>query len=217
VAYIQWFLGLNLLLSCFPQILTDFRKENCKIVLKDNIIVLILTIGFTFLYVSVTQAMRSGYPDWYPFKGISYPSSLEGPLPFLSLILAQIQRFLSYTVILSFFLFLWNGLLKQSLWRILAIILVIVALTPNEAKDIGEFIFSWAKVLTFLALTIILITRFLRDNTVLYSTAIVSYIIILSAINLLPEGGISAITSGVIALFIGFVVLLWIMFGWGRK
>jgi hypothetical protein len=175
-----------------------------------------VTIGLTFLYLSVVQALRSGYPGWYPFKPLPAPNALDGPLPFLRVFDMQIQRFITYIFLLGFFVFLWNGLLKKPVWRILAIILIIIALTPNEAKEMGEFIFSWAKILTFLALLIAVSVHFWRNNTLISAVSIFGYTILLGAMTLIPEGGYEAVFNSIIVIGLGFIILLWSILGIGR-
>jgi len=211
--YLFWFLGAALLVGCYPNATQEFGGTHRRISGYDTLIAILLALCLAAFLTTVRSVLNSALPQWFAFSGIPITKALTGPVPFLDQLAESVQRLLAYSVVAGFGIYLWKNFLKSSPLRILAIILLLCALTPPEATELGEIVLSWIKLAIMLVALVFLATTFLRGNIVAYFAAIVAVTMFRAGLDLLSAGAGTYVVHGILLLILDCVILLWLITG----
>jgi membrane protease YdiL (CAAX protease family) len=215
--YILWLLVSALLMGCYPKTIAEFGGSYRRRSGYDTLIGIFLALCFSVLFVMIVSVLESVFPTWIPFSGITSTSALAGPVPFLDQMTGAVGHLLRYILIIGFGIYLWKNVLKSIWLKIAAVILILFALTPGAATELGEIILSWIDGLILLLMVLFITASFLRDNIVAYFAAVVAVVFFRAGFALFDAGAAIYATQGIIVFILEFIVLLWLIVGSGRR
>jgi len=211
--YLFWFLGVALLLGCYPNATQEFSEIHRRKSGQDTLMGIFLALCLAAFMTVVRSVLQSAFPQWIPFNGIEVAGALAGPVPFLDQLAGTVNRLLPYFIVTGFGIYLWRNFLKSTPLKILAIVLFLCAMTPAEANELVEIIYSWISLAILLVLVVFLATTFLRNNIVAYLAAIVAVTIFRAGIELLSAGAGTYMVHGIVLLILDVIALLWLITG----
>jgi uncharacterized membrane protein len=90
----------------------------------------------------------------------------------------------------------------------LAVLLLLFALTPGPAKELGEILLSWIQTFILLVLFVFVAARYLRNNPMMYCAAAFSIMVFRKAVQLFEAGAAIYSYHGMALLAVGLIVLL---------
>ncbi|MDP8209083.1 MAG: CPBP family intramembrane metalloprotease [Candidatus Electryonea clarkiae] len=91
-------------------------------------------------------------PGWIPFSNWNIPSLIVLPSPLAAMIQSALGQSLLIAVGLSFFAYVWRGVFKKFIYKIIVIVALVLILMSSNAKEPGEwFLTGLVGLLTVLA------------------------------------------------------------------
>ncbi len=174
-------------------------------------------LGALFILRWLTAYLALQIPEWYPFGGWEITPWLAMPVPIAAMVQSAFAQGLLITVFFGMVSFLWTGPMKMPLYRVLLLVIILIALMGDTAREPGEWILTALFRLLTIAVAWGIIVQFVRGRAAslfALSCSIAIYNIAAPAI-VAGNSGLAVQGWIFVALAVGGLAV-WLM-GVGRK
>ncbi|MBI3949010.1 MAG: CPBP family intramembrane metalloprotease [Acidobacteria bacterium] len=209
--FIAAIFGLGLGTALYPQMLQLLRPPHRGRLARDASISALLVIGAMFGFDQVRSLLVNRFPAATTIPSSLIPRDLDTALPALSHLASAVFGTLVVVIMVGLIVHVTQRYLKNPIGMILALLMVMPLLVPNQARTGGEFLFNLATVGLSIGGALALVRGVLRNNLLAYPASVFLVMCFQSGYDLTSQSTAFFIINGQILFAIVAAVIVWLI------
>ncbi len=209
---------VGLATSIYPDAWRVFRGAARRVWCRDAVVALALSLAVSLGLGHVNAVVSNRLHVYAPVKTDLFPAAFDAFLPATLLFLGSLSNAVLFAGMLAVVVRLVNLGLKQRAWWLgVGGLLVVATLGPSGAHSVREYLLGWTMGFVGLAVGLLLVSTFFRDNVLAYVAAMMCVPLVEPLISLLSQpAGFYRWNGMLLAVFFA-VTLAWMFLAVGES
>jgi membrane protease YdiL (CAAX protease family) len=210
---VAWVL-VGLAVSLYPNAWQVFRGSARRVWRRDALIGLLLSLATGAGLSNVESLVTSRFHAFASPDIDIVPDVFDASSPGLALLLRGLRYALVIPAIVAVIVYLFQWIRRRRAgWVWVVVALAGLGLGPIQAHSAAEFLVGWSLVMLTLAIAVVLVVFFFRDNCLAYVCAAFALPLAAPLVDLLSQPVASLRWNGVLLTLLALAVLGWMLWG----
>ncbi|MDR3678247.1 MAG: CPBP family intramembrane metalloprotease [Acidobacteriota bacterium] len=202
----------------YPDAWKVFSRAARRVWRRDAMVAAVVSLAAAAGLSRVDALLTRVFHVYAPIKDELFPMSFSTILPGAGFFISNLTRVLMYAAVAGMVIFIARTAWKLRAWWLwVALALVLVSLGPTHAHSLAAFGVGWLMSFLPLAVAVVLVGFFLRDNILAYLVVLFCVQVAETLMELFAQPNPYFLRNGQVVAVLAGVVLIWMLWPSGAK
>jgi hypothetical protein len=208
-----WIL-VALALSVFPEAKCLLRRSGRNTWRTDAVVAVLLGLAVPAAFGTLNAMLTSRLPTYFPPEFNLHISDFNTWSPALDALFSAVPGAVVGTAMMGVAIAIFqSGWSRRTWWFWVALLLLLIAMCPAQAHGVREFFAVWGWGIICIAVTILIVAAFFRDNVLAYLVTIFCGLVADPIQALLSQGVKFYEWNGLLLAGLSLMILGWLLIG----